>query len=183
MFGLVLYCAFSSVVSHLQAGSRWYRDAGGICSRGQILHWIPPSAERRADHPGELPQPDHTGNNPSPSKVSRVNQWWMLHLNWPVWSCCFPSSSVAEWQHYRTPAEGRLRPLRGLVHGCLHPGSRETQSCWTVGNCWHTKKIITSIFCLCMFFFFLISYTAKVLLILSAPTMNFVQWINIYIFF
>lgn len=83
MFGLILYCSFSSLVSHLQAGSRWYRDAGGICSRGKILHRIPPPAERRADHPGELPQPDHTGNNPSPSKVSRVNQRWMLHLNWP----------------------------------------------------------------------------------------------------
>lgn len=56
-------------VSHIQEGRRWYRNARAICSRGQILHWIPSSSARRSNHPGELPQPDHTGHNPSPGKT------------------------------------------------------------------------------------------------------------------
>lgn len=51
-------------VSSIQAGGRWHRDAGAVCSRGQILHRVPSPTERRSDHPGELPQPDHTGNHP-----------------------------------------------------------------------------------------------------------------------
>lgn len=61
-----------SPVSHVQAGSRWYRDAGAVRSGGQILHRVPPSAERCSDHPGELPQPDHFGHHPSPSKIKGV---------------------------------------------------------------------------------------------------------------
>ncbi|TNM91375.1 hypothetical protein fugu_019755 [Takifugu bimaculatus] len=51
----------------------------------------------RSDHPGELPQPDHTGNHPPPER-----------------------------QHHGAAAEGRLRPLCGLVHGGVHAGRRET---------------------------------------------------------
>lgn len=40
-----------------------------------------------------------------------------------VGSRCF---SVSEWQHHGAAAEGRLRPLCGLVHGGVHAGRRET---------------------------------------------------------
>lgn len=57
-------------VPSIQAGGRWHRDAGALCSRGQILHRVPSPTERRSDHPGELPQPDHPGNHP-PSGTDR----------------------------------------------------------------------------------------------------------------
>lgn len=40
--------------------------------------------------------------------------------------------SVSERQHNGAPAEGRLCPLRRLVHGCVHAGRREAASCRTV---------------------------------------------------
>lgn len=59
--------SFSSIpVSSIQAGGRRHRDAGALRSRGQILHRVASPPERCSDHPGELPQPDHTGNHPTP---------------------------------------------------------------------------------------------------------------------
>ena len=55
-------------------------------------------------------------------------------------NCPFLVPSVTEWQHHRTPAERRLRPLCWLVHGCLYPGSWETQSRWEVRSCTHRKN-------------------------------------------
>lgn len=69
---LSFFCCFFfplPLVSHIQAGSRWYRVTRAVRSRGQILHRVASSAERRADHPGELPQPDHPGHHPSPCKT------------------------------------------------------------------------------------------------------------------
>lgn len=39
---------------------------------------------------------------------------------------CSVLVSSPEREHHRAAAEGRVRPLCGLVHGRLHPGGRET---------------------------------------------------------
>lgn len=134
-FTYVTVVSGATAVSHVQKGSRWNRNTGAIRSRGQILHRIPASAARCSDHSGELSQPDHTGNHPTPGNVHEsglgVDTGRKLGLlSYCVFIC--GSFSVSEWQHHRAPAEGGLCSLRGLVHGCLHPGSWETQSCWTV---------------------------------------------------
>lgn len=45
-----------------------------------------------------------------------------------------PNVPFPERQHHRAAAEGGLRPLRGLVHGRLHPGGREAPSCREVAT-------------------------------------------------
>lgn len=42
--------------------------------------------------------------------------------------------SVSERQHHGAAAEGRLRPLCGLVHGGVHAGRRETARCRAVSE-------------------------------------------------
>lgn len=74
---LIAYFSLSPV-SYIQAGGGWLGDARTIRSRGQILHRVPSPAERRSDHPGELPQPDHTGNHPPPGSQRTVLQQWMV---------------------------------------------------------------------------------------------------------
>lgn len=133
---------FFSPVSYIQAGGGWLRDARTVRSRGQILHRVPSPAERCSDHPGELPQPDHTGNHPSPGSHCTVFQQWMVGQDLSILCRLLILSAfvpLSEWQHNRAPAEGRLCPLRGLVHGCLHAGSRETPSCRTVSSCRHAE--------------------------------------------
>lgn len=79
-----------SVVSHIQEGSRWYRNTRAICSRGQILHRVPSSATRRSDHPWELSQPGHTGDHPSPGKLQKAEPWGdsIIHI-WSLSSLTF----------------------------------------------------------------------------------------------
>lgn len=41
---------------------------------------------------------------------------------------------MSERQHHGAAAEGRLRPLRGLVHGGVHAGRREAARCRAVSG-------------------------------------------------
>lgn len=59
------------------------------------------------------------------NKLKKLNLLYSTTL-FNVTVCC------TEWEHHRAVAEGRLCSLCGLVHGCVHPGSREATGSRTV---------------------------------------------------
>lgn len=65
-------CCAPTTVPHLQERGGRHRDAGAVCGRSQVLHRVAAAAERRADCPGELSQPEYPGHHPAPGKLGGV---------------------------------------------------------------------------------------------------------------
>lgn len=59
------------LVPNFSSGSRWQWNTRTFCCRSQIFHRVSTASERRSDHPGELPQPEHSGYHPSSSECAR----------------------------------------------------------------------------------------------------------------
>lgn len=69
-------CLPCALVPNFPTGSGWEWNTRAFCCRSQIFYWVSTASERCPDHPGELPQPEHSGYT-----CTR----WVSLADWPTW--------------------------------------------------------------------------------------------------
>lgn len=88
-----------ALVPNFSPGGRRQWNTRAFCSRSQIFHRVPTASERRPDHSGELPQPEHSGNHPSSRECACAD--WAARGGGSAWglkSCSLLLFFLSIWE-------------------------------------------------------------------------------------